>query len=76
MKVALLGPIGQLGTDIRRIYEAKGADDQPIPIGRDRLDVTDKEALLSVLGEVEFDVLINCASYTNVDEAEANATIV
>ena len=75
MKVALLGPNGQLGTDIQCACETRGTDDQLIPISRYRLDVTDKEALRSVLGEVEFDVLINCASYHKTDEAEANATI-
>ena len=75
MKVVLLGPNGQLGTDIRRAYESSGVNGQVVPIGRDRLDVTDREALRSVLGEAEFDVLINCTSYHKTDEAEANATM-
>ena len=74
MKIVLLGPNGQLGTDIRRIYETSGKGDEVIPIGRDRLDVTDGEVLHSVLNETDFDVVINCTSYHKTDEVEDNAT--
>ncbi len=74
MKIVLLGPNGQLGTDIRAIYETSGKGDEVIPIGRDRLDVTDGEALHRILSETDFDVVINCTSYHKTDEVEDNAT--
>ena len=74
MKIVLLGPNGQLGTDIRRVYETNGKSDKLIPIGRDHIDITDGEALHSILGQTDFDVLINCTSYHKTDEVEANAT--
>jgi dTDP-4-dehydrorhamnose reductase len=74
MKVLLLGPNGQLGTDIRRAVDARGAAFELETVGRDRLDVSDPEALRSVLGEAAFEVLVNCTSYHKTDEVERNAT--
>jgi dTDP-4-dehydrorhamnose reductase len=74
MKVLLLGPNGQLGTDIRRAAEARGAAFDLQALGRERLDVADPQALRSVLGEAAVEVLVNCTSYHKTDEVERNAT--
>lgn len=46
-----------------------------IPLGRDEVDVTSRGAIERVLGGVDFDVLVNCAAYTAVDEAEDDAAL-
>ncbi len=74
MKVLLLGPNGQLGTDIRKAVESGGAGVELQALGRDQLDVTDPEALGAALGAAEFDVLVNCTSYHRTDEVEGNAS--
>jgi dTDP-4-dehydrorhamnose reductase len=74
MKVLLLGPNGQLGTDIRTAVAARGAGVDLQALGRDRLDVADSDALREVLGAADFDVLVNCTSYHRTDEVESNAT--
>jgi dTDP-4-dehydrorhamnose reductase len=74
MKVLLLGPNGQLGSDIRAAAEARGAGVNLQTLGRDQLDVSDPNALRAVLGEVDYEVLVNCTSYHRTDEVEKNAT--
>jgi dTDP-4-dehydrorhamnose reductase len=75
MKVLLLGPNGQLGTDIRRSVEAGSAAFELETLGRERLDVSDPSALRAALGEAAFEVLVNCTSYHKTDEVEKNATV-
>lgn len=67
MKIALLGPNGQLGTDFQAAADGKM---DVTAIGRSQLDVTDTDKVQAVLGELDFDVLINCTSYHKTDEVE------
>lgn len=73
MKTILLGPGGQLGTDIRRVNEAAGSPLDIVPVGRDRLDLGDFEGVRELLSAADFDVLVNCSSYHRTDEVEGNA---
>lgn len=75
MKVLLLGPNGQLGHDIGAAHAAADAPFDLIPLGRDRLDVAQPDAIAEVLGGADFDVLINCTSYHKTDEVEDNGTL-
>lgn len=72
MKAVLLGPKGQLGTDILAANETRRAL-QITPVARDKLDLSDLTKVHDVLGAMDFDVLINCASYHKTDEVEVNA---
>jgi len=74
MKVLLLGPNGQLGSDVRRAHAEAGASYDLVPLGRDRLDVTAPQ-FEERLGETHFDVLVNCTGYHRTDEAEDNAEL-
>ena len=74
MKVLLLGPNGQLGTDVRRAHAEADAPFDLVAVGRDRLDVTAPQ-FEERLGEMRFDVLINCTGYHRTDEAEDNAEL-
>ena len=72
-KVLLLGPNGQLGHDIREAHSSAGAPFDLLAVGRDRLDVSQPEAIARQLDDVQFDVLVNCTGYHRTDEAEDNA---
>ncbi len=74
MRVALLGPNGQLGHDIRRAHEEVRVPFELIPLARDRLDVAAPGAVERVLDGLDFDALVNCTSYHKTDEVEDNAT--
>lgn len=78
MKVLVTGTSGQLGFDVmeelaRRGYEGVGADrsDSDADFEHVVLDITDKDRVMEVIKEVNPDVIVHCAAWTNVDGAEA-----
>ena len=73
-RVLLLGPNGQLGSDVRHAHATAGEPWDLVPIGRDRLDVAAAQALEHHLAKERFDVLVNCTGYHNTDDAEDDAT--
>jgi len=85
MKVLVTGTSGQLGYDVMMELKKRGH----IGVGADRadsdadfehvvLDITDKEKVNEVVKEVNPDVIVHCAAWTNVDGAEdpANRNVV
>ena len=86
MKVFVTGVGGQLGHDVmnelaKRGYEGIGSDIKPEYSGIQDgsavtsmpyvgLDITDKEAVLETIKEIEPDVIVHCAAWTAVDAAE------
>lgn len=72
-RVVLLGPNGQLGTDIQRVFAEFAGSVQISACGRDELDVEQLETIRPTLDQYEFDILINCTSYHKTDEVEQNA---
>ena len=86
MKFFVIGVGGQLGHDVMneiasRGFEGVGSDIAPIYSGVAdgtavtsmpyvQLDITDSEAVASVLAEVKPDVVVHCAAWTAVDAAE------
>ncbi len=77
MKVLVTGTSGQLGFDVmeelaRRGYTGIGADrsDSDAEFEHVILDITDKEKVFQVVKEVNPDVIVHCAAWTNVDAAE------
>ena len=86
MKILVTGVCGQLGHDvvnnaIARGHEAYGSDIQPVYSGVAdgssvtsapyvQLDITDKDAVFSVIEEIRPDAIIHCAAWTAVDAAE------
>jgi dTDP-4-dehydrorhamnose reductase len=73
MKALLLGPNGQLGSDIRSANERRGEPIKIMAIGRAQIDLNNIETAMSSLRELKFDALINCSSYHKTDEVEGNA---
>lgn len=86
MKVFVTGVGGQLGHDVMnnlyaRGYEGIGSDIAPVYSGIAdgsavtkmpyiQLDITDREAVESVITQINPDVVVHCAAWTAVDMAE------
>lgn len=74
MKLLLLGPNGQLGTDICRNVDQGDWPFELVTATRDVVDVQNVPALSEWLAGGSFDALINCTGYHATDEVEVNAT--
>ena len=75
MKILVTGANGQLGMCLRD--HAKGefifTDVVDVPgVETTHLDITDLNAIRTIVKSEKVDVIINCAAYTNVDAAEDN----
>ena len=77
MKVLVTGTSGQLGYDVmeelaKRGYEGVGADrsDSDAEFEHVIIDITDREKVFQVVKDVNPDVIVHCAAWTNVDGAE------
>ena len=75
MRLLILGPNGQLGSDLLKLAKMHGGENLTVySLGREELDVADPAAVETVLGRCDFDALVNCTSYHKTDEVEGNAT--
>ena len=70
VKILVTGANGMLGQDLCPFLEDEGYD--VIETDIQTLDITDFGMVNSVLQEEKPDIVIHCASYTNVDNAEAD----
>lgn len=68
-KIAILGGAGMLGTDLARACAQQGFDFEVFDLPD--FDITNAGNLESVVNQAG--VIVNCAAYTNVDKAEAEA---
>jgi dTDP-4-dehydrorhamnose reductase len=68
-KILITGSNGQLGSEIQRLASSF-PDMQFVYTDVEELDLTDRQAISSMLAEQQFDVCVNCAAYTAVDKAE------
>lgn len=64
----VVGANGQLGNELRLILKEKARY-----VDRDELDITDAEAVKHFFAADTYEAIINCAAYTAVDKAEADA---
>lgn len=80
MKILITGSKGQLGSEIMKCYE-RGCTELGTPsvlsktnevtgVDVDELDITDLGMVLSFLKSGNYDLVINCAAFTNVDGCE------
>lgn len=68
MRVLVTGAEGQLGKDVIKVFEQAGHE--LLPTNRNTLDITHQEMCLNVVQHFKPDVVIHCAAYTAVDQAE------
>lgn len=79
MNILVTGANGQLGNEIRIVARESRKDHYIFTdvtdvegLSTSRLDMTDAEAVRTMVQEQNVRVIINCAAYTNVDAAESN----
>jgi dTDP-4-dehydrorhamnose reductase len=70
--VLVTGARGQLGEAMAAGLEAQH---EVVSLGRDELDVTDVNHVVSAVSSICPDAIVNCAAYTNVDGAEEEPTV-
>ena len=70
MTILLFGKDGQLGTEI--IKSAQEAEISISGVNRDDLDLADRIGIKQTIENMEPELVINCAGYTNVDGAETH----
>jgi len=71
MKILVIGKTGQLGQSINEIVSKMQSRDEFVFVGRDELDLSDKDGVVSYFENNNFDIILNCAAYTAVDKAES-----
>lgn len=69
MRVLVTGACGQLGMSLRPVLPEDTVYTDVTPEAR-YLDITDIEAIRSLVASEKVDCIVNCAAYTNVDAAE------
>ena len=69
MRILVTGCNGQLGSEIRKI-SPEFSDYEFVFLSKKELNISDKKNVLSFFKENSFYALINCAAYTNVNNAE------
>lgn len=70
MKYLITGANGQLGREWVRYLSALNAN--VTATTSEQLDITDIDRVVEVLNRITPDVVINCAAYTKVDQAESD----
>ncbi len=68
MKIVILGSNGQLGSDLLTSQLING--NEMIPLRRGECDISALDEIDRVLGNMDFDVLMNCTGYHKTDEVE------
>jgi len=67
MNIAITGANGLVGS---RVVELLKDDFSFIPLDHKDIDITDQKQVHTKLKEIDFDLLLHMAAYTNVDKAE------
>lgn len=73
--VLVTGANGQLGRTIKELFYVNDLEINFIFVSKSELDITDKEKLCLFFKNNNFDYCINCAAYTNVEQAEKTPEI-
>jgi dTDP-4-dehydrorhamnose reductase len=73
MKMLITGAHGQLGREIIDVMQSKGCPVQAPP--EDDLDITDLDKIDHLITDLQPDLMINTAAYTQVDKAETDEAL-
>ncbi|WP_417619352.1 dTDP-4-dehydrorhamnose reductase [Oceanihabitans sediminis] len=73
-QVLVTGANGQLGKTIKKMA-SKHEDVEFVLVSKDQLDITDENSINSFFEKYNFLYCVNCAAYTNVDQAEKNKNL-
>lgn len=72
-KVAVFGGAGQLGTELRAGFAARGY--QVEAFGRSNADITNASAVEHILAAFDPEIVVNAAAYNQVDVAEKEPSV-
>ena len=81
MKILITGANGQLGNCMRNAVEKAANNKQRTTHNLyhftdvSELDITDADAVATMVKDNDINVIVNCAAYTNVDKAETDVTV-
>jgi len=81
MRILVTGKDGQLGRSIHKLVNANAKTDNDqssddfIFVGREELDLSNKDNITRYFENNVFDTIINCAAYTAVDKAEEEVVL-
>jgi dTDP-4-dehydrorhamnose reductase len=67
LRIAVTGCKGQVG---RAVVKRLGSSHEMIGLGREQMDLADVESVRSALTGFEWDLIVHCGAYTQVDKAE------
>ena len=73
LKIAISGSTGLIGS---RIQELLYHDFEFIPLLQQHVDITNKDQVWNFLKDIDFDIFLHLAAYTNVDQAEKEKELV
>ncbi|KQU19317.1 NAD(P)-dependent oxidoreductase [Bacillus sp. Leaf75] len=68
MKIVITGAGGQLGKELNQIFKDKGYE--VVPLEKKQLDITNQTKIKQMILDIQPDLLINTAAFTNVDLCE------
>ena len=74
-RILVTGASGQLGKTIEVLYSKKNKDLDFVFVSKQELDITEASNLERYFKSNNFDYCINCAAYTNVEQAEKTPEI-
>lgn len=72
MRILITGGHGMLGRDLQDALKER---DELFPLGHTECDITDPAALKKVFAQIQPQLVINCAAYTDVDGCERNVEL-
>jgi len=70
VKWLITGAAGMVGSDLRQALTLRG--ETVVALDKSRLDITDSARVHEVISSARPDIIVNCAAWTRVDDAEAN----
>ena len=66
----VVGASGQLGRSVAKVLDERGIDF--IELNRDQGSISDQEFVKKFVSQIQPEVIVNCAAWTDVDGAEVN----
>jgi len=79
MRVLVFGKDGQLGKAFNALLDAQSSTSvnrlNIYYVGRSECDLTNEQAITSLLSQIEPDLIINASAYTSVDKAEIESVL-
>jgi len=73
MRWLITGAGGMVGRDLRHALDVRG--DEVVALTKSDLDIADSRRVSQAVSEAKPDVIVNCAAYTKVDQAESEESV-